>query len=124
LFNRSTASWDDKHVHETLVIEPGQKTTLLNGHLLHYTYERFEEHVLKINYYTNLAAQEHFRRGKKAPVYKIVFSPLATFIQSYILKRGFLDGMHGFILATMHAYAAFTRYVKMWEMYASRQKNL
>jgi glycosyltransferase involved in cell wall biosynthesis len=122
LFNRTNTHWDEKHVHETLVIAPGQKTTILNGHLLHYTYYRFEEHIVKINYYTNLAAQDYFRRGKKASIFKIIFSPFSAFIQSYIFKRGFLDGLHGFILAIMHAYAAFARYVKLWELKAAHKK--
>jgi glycosyltransferase involved in cell wall biosynthesis len=123
LFNRTNTRWDEKDVHETLLIDPAQKTTLLKGHLLHYTYYRVEEHILKINYYTNLAAQDYFKRGKKASIFKIIFSPLNTFIQSYLLKRGFLNGLHGFILAIMHAYAAFARYVKLWELYANHKKG-
>jgi len=124
LFNKTSTHWDEKDVHETLVIGPDQKITALKGHLLHYTYYRVEEHILKINYYTNLAAQDYIKRGKKASVFKIVFSPLSTFIQSYILKRGFLDGLHGFILAIMHAYAAFARYVKLWELSVANKKSL
>jgi glycosyltransferase involved in cell wall biosynthesis len=123
LFNRTTTRWDDKFVHETLIIAEGQETTILKGHLLHYTYYHFEEHIKKVNYYTSLAAQDYYRRGKKAPVYKILFSPLVAFIQAYILKRGFMDGMHGFILAVTHAYGAFVKYVKVWEIYASHKKN-
>jgi glycosyltransferase involved in cell wall biosynthesis len=123
LFNRTNTHWDEKHVHETLVVAPAQKTTPLKGHLLHYTYYKVEEHIKKIDYYTSLAAQDYFRRGKKASLFKIVFSPLNTFIQSYILKRGFLDGLHGFILAIMHAYAAFLRYVKLWELWGANKKN-
>jgi len=124
LFNRANTHWDEKDVHETLVLGPNQKITVLKGHLLHYTYYRVEEHILKINYYTTLAAQDYIKRGKKASIFKIVMSPLSTFIQSYILKRGFLDGMHGFILAIMHAYAAFARYVKLWELSIASKKPL
>lgn len=124
LFNKTNTHWDEKDVHERLVIGPNQKTYALKGHLLHYTYYRVEEHILKINYYTNLAAQDYIKRGKKASIFKIVFSPLSTFIQSYILKRGFLDGLHGFILAIMHAYAAFARYVKLWELSVANKKAL
>jgi glycosyltransferase involved in cell wall biosynthesis len=123
LFNRTNTRWDEKEVHETLNIDPGQHITNLKGHLLHYTYYRFEEHITKINYYTSLAAQDYFRRGKKASVFKIIFSPLNTFIQSYILKRGFLDGLHGFTLAIMHAYATFARYVKLWELSGANKKE-
>jgi Glycosyltransferases involved in cell wall biogenesis len=116
LFNRRQASWDERLVHEPLNIQPGVQCTSLRGHLLHYTYYRFEEHIQKSNMYTSLSAQDYFRRGKKARASKIIFSPLGAFVQSYILKRGFLDGMHGFVLAVMNAHAAFMRYVKLWEM--------
>lgn len=123
LFNRREVHWDERPVHETLHVQPGLHHKQLKGHLLHYTYYRFEEHILKSNMYTTLAAQDYFRRGKKAPAYKIIFSPLVAFVQSYFIKRGFLDGMHGLVLAVMNAHASFMRYVKLWEMNSVKKGN-
>ena len=39
----------------------------------------------------------------------------AAFLRSYILRRGFMDGMAGFILSVMSAYSVFLKYAKLWE---------
>jgi len=122
LFNRKEAMWNTELVHETLQLKPNIAVTMLQGKLLHYTYYKVEEHLIKSNKYTNLSAADYFRRGKKAPLWKIVFSPFVTFIQSYIFKRGFLDGTHGFIIAILNAHASFSRYVKLWELYRTQKK--
>ena len=38
------------------------------------------------------------------------------FLKSYLLKRGFLDGLHGLVLAVLHANAAFLKRAKLWDL--------
>ncbi|MCS3798425.1 glycosyltransferase family 2 protein [Niastella sp. OAS944] len=114
LFPKSKVRWNDELVHETLQISPNVTLQRLKGHLLHYTYYAIREHVAKANKYTDLGAELNFKKGKKASWFKIIFSPLITFIQAYVFKKGFLDGGHGFILAVFHAYGAFMKYTKLW----------
>ncbi|WP_242396103.1 glycosyltransferase family 2 protein [Anaeromyxobacter oryzisoli] len=116
LFPRDAASWNASAVHEALVLAPGLRVARLEGHLLHYTYLRLEEHVLKANRYTNLAARDAFERGRRASAAKLVLAPLATFLRAYVLKRGFLDGLHGFLLACMHANGTLLKYAKLREL--------
>ncbi|MEJ7736196.1 MAG: glycosyltransferase family 2 protein [Chitinophagaceae bacterium] len=123
LFNRTQASWQSQLVHETLQISSSVNTTHLNGFLRHYTYYRFEEHILKANKYTTLAALHYFRQGRKYALFKLIFSPVFTFIQAYIVKLGFLEGIHGFVLAAMNANAAFVKYVKLWELHRHKDQQ-
>lgn len=116
LFNRTQAFWENQLVHETLHLPSQIMVTTLEGFLKHYTYYRFEDHVLKANKYTTLASLQYFQKGRKHSLLKILFSPVFTFIQAYIFKLGFLDGIHGFVLAIMNAHAAFVKYVKLWEL--------
>lgn len=116
LFRKGEASWSEDRVHETLRLAPGAAVRRLPGHLLHYTYERLEEHVLKQNRYTNLAAEEARARGRRPSVAKIVLAPPTTFFRAYVLKRGFLDGLHGFVLAALHAHGTLQKYAKLWDL--------
>jgi glycosyltransferase involved in cell wall biosynthesis len=116
LFPKSKVRWNDELVHETLLLSPEVPQNRLKGHLLHYTYFTIQEHVAKANKYTNLGAELNYKKGKKASWFKIIFGPLATFLQAYIFKRGFLDGGHGFIVAAFHAYGAFMKYTKLWQL--------
>jgi glycosyltransferase involved in cell wall biosynthesis len=113
LFPKGKVRWNDELVHETLQLSPDVTQKRLKGHLLHYTYFTIQEHVAKANKYTDLGAELNYKKGKVASWFKILFGPLATFVQAYIFKRGFLDGGHGFIVAAFHAYGAFMKYTKL-----------
>jgi len=46
----------------------------------------------------------------------LLFRPLFKFLEVYLLKKGILDGVPGFIIAITSAYALFVRYVKLREI--------
>lgn len=117
LFPRDKVRWDESLVHEGLVFAEPLPVTRLDGHLLHYTYARVEEHLAKANRYTSLAAEDAFRRGVRPSVAHMLLSPLAVALKSYLLKRGFLDGLHGLVLAVLHAHAAFQKHAKLWDLH-------
>lgn len=121
LFPKSKVRWNDELVHETLLLSPDVPQYRLKGHLLHYTYFTIQEHVTKANKYTNLGAELNYKKGKKVSWLKIIFGPLATFLQAYIFKKGFLDGGHGFIVAAFHAYGAFMKYTKLWQLHNEKK---
>jgi glycosyltransferase involved in cell wall biosynthesis len=116
LFPKDRASWDDSLVHEGLRLPEALPVTRLGGHLLHYTYARLEEHVAKANRYTSLAAEEAARRGASPSLARMFGSPLAVLVKAYLLRRGFLDGLHGMVLAALHAHAAFLKHAKLWDL--------
>jgi hypothetical protein len=39
-----------------------------------------------------------------------------AFLRTYVIRRGFLDGAHGFALAISNAEASYYKYVKLWHM--------
>ncbi len=116
LFPRSKVSWNESLVHEGLTFAEPLAVTRLDGHLLHYTYAKIEEHVAKANRYTSLAAEDALRRGKRPSIAKTLLSPLAVLLKAYVLKLGFLDGLHGLVLAALHANAAFLKQAKLWDL--------
>jgi glycosyltransferase involved in cell wall biosynthesis len=118
LYHKDFASWDSKPVHEDLQFSADIKPKTLDGFLCHYTYRTISEHVLKADKYTSLAARDLFDRGKKRPGFiKLIGSPAFTFFNAFILKAGFLDGWHGWILAKMHANGALLKYAKLRMIY-------
>jgi glycosyltransferase involved in cell wall biosynthesis len=116
LFNKQKINWDDKQVHESLIIAPESEIAHFKNYIHHYTYHTIEQYLLKANHYTTIGANALFSKGKKASISKIVFSPIFTFIKSYFFKRGFLDGLHGFIVAIFNAHTNFLKYVKLWNL--------
>ncbi|MFZ0456228.1 MAG: glycosyltransferase family 2 protein, partial [Ignavibacteriaceae bacterium] len=97
LFDKNKSEFDEKDVHENLVVK-GDIGELKND-INHYTDPNIHHYFVKFNRYTTLAAEELFNKGKSFLISDIILRPLFIFLKMFILKRGFLDGVQGFILA-------------------------
>jgi len=120
LFDSRKASWSDALVHESLILHPGSHSGFLKGNILHYSYYSITEHVIRSNQFSDLAAEELFRKGIKADLFKLGISPCLRFIRDYFLKMGFRDGYYGYQIARITAYAVFMKYAKLRNLYHSQ----
>jgi len=100
-------------VHESVQVT-GRVDTLTEA-LLHHSYRDLEDFVRRSNRYSTLAAQDWLRRGRRVSVPSLVMKPLGRFLSMYVLKRGFLDGWRGLVLAVLYAEYVFLRMAKAWE---------
>lgn len=98
-------------VHEKLHVD-GSIGSLKNF-MIHYTYKGLFHLIKKKDSYSWFQANTSIKKGKKVTIFHLFFKPLYRFFSSYILKRGFLDGVPGLALASINAYGVFSRYVKM-----------
>lgn len=114
LFDRRRAHWGGYDPHDEVVCEG--RVAELPGDLNHYSYRDLAHHLRRINEYTTIMAREYSKRGKHATPMDLVLRPPFAFFKKYFLKRGFLDGWHGFIVCTLTAYYVFCKYLKLWEM--------
>lgn len=101
-------------VHEKLLLD-GRVEKVAKGVIYHYTYRSLWEHFQKSLLYARLSAEDYYRRGKKASVLKVIGAPLWAFFKIYFLKRGFLEGGRGLIIAGSYALNAFVKYSLLWE---------
>ncbi len=118
LFNRTRARWVGDYVHES-VISTG-RIGQLHGNLLHYTCGSLSEHLKTMDRYTTLAAEEIAARKKSVRFSHLLFDPPWTFFKTYILQRGFLDGLEGLAIAHMAALYTFLKYAKARFMSSGR----
>jgi glycosyltransferase involved in cell wall biosynthesis len=114
LFRKSRARFSDVSVHESLQMDG--KVATLEHDLLHFTDHDLGHYFDKYNSYTTLAAEELLRKGRGAGAAALLLRPILAFLKMYVLKRGFLDGMHGFILCALSASYVFTKYAKLWHL--------
>lgn len=110
IFPKEGSQWEGAYVHETLSISKDLKTTLLSGHLEHYSYYSFEDHRVRADKYSLLTAKKHVEAGKKASFLKPYLSALARFFGMYVVKKGFLDGKMGFHIARISALSNVVKY--------------
>jgi glycosyltransferase involved in cell wall biosynthesis len=112
LFLRGSGCFTEALVHETVLLE-GTMLRLKNS-LLHYSYRDFDDVLNKLNRYSSAAAAMLRQRGKRGGLGVAVAHGLWSFIRTYFLRAGFLDGREGFMLAVLNAEHSYYRYLKLW----------
>lgn len=117
IFDRRITKWEGI-IHEKLVIDSKQEAILLNGDCLHYSYYTIEQHLLQVDKFSTLAAQNLFEKGKKASVLQLWLSPIVKFISDYLIKLGFLDGAAGFTICKISARHSYLKYKKLRGLYS------
>lgn len=113
LYNRNSASFRERDVHEAVVCTGPVGT--LAGNLRHYTYENIADYVKRMDRYSTLAAEELIKGGKTPGAFAVLFRPIYTFVRMYFLQRGFLEGYLGLLLALLYANYTFLKYAKAAE---------
>lgn len=113
LFKRGRVTVTQRKVHEGFVVEGN--TVKLKHDLLHYTHESFEKTIAKINHYSSLTAEEKSSR-KKITALNLFLNPVAAFFTHYFIKRGFTDGVQGFMVSVMHSMTNMMTYLKIYEI--------
>lgn len=120
LFRRDVARWSEDIVHEHVLSDVAPRT--LPGDLLHYSADDLRLYLDKQNRYTTLAAERALARGEKAPLARMVLSPLTRFLKFWLLRGGWQDGLPGFVHIVIGCQNSFMKYVKLRELH--RQSGL
>jgi len=114
LYNRTKAEWVGEFVHESVKVDG--RVGHLESNLLHFTCDSLSEHLRTLDRYTTLAAEELVSRKTKIGLHNLIVDPAWTFVRSYFLQRGFLDGLEGLTIAHMAAIYTFLKYAKARNM--------
>ncbi len=114
LFDKTKAKWGGYNPHDKVIVDG--TIGHLNGDLKHYVFTDLRQNIDANNSYSSIMAIDLDKNGKKFSYLKLFLKPLGKFLETYVYKRGFLDGMAGFIIARGAAYSMFLKYAKLWEI--------
>lgn len=112
LFRRGKARFSDDIVHESLQVQG--RVGQLHNDLIHISYRSLEDVLEKMNRYSSAGAEKLATRGRRASLATALGKSLWAFIRTYVIRRGFLDGRLGFVLACGIAHETWYRYLKLW----------
>jgi len=113
LFNREAGRWEPRRVHESVKVSGPVGS--FRQPLYHYPYDDLGDYLRKMDAYSRLAAADLWERGRRARAADVAGAPVAAFIKSYLLKRGFLEGVPGLVIAGLSAGSTFFRYARLYE---------
>lgn len=118
LFRRGTARFSAAPVHEAL--ETDRAIGRLQNPLEHWSFRSMEQVLDKVNRYSSLSAPIVVEHGRRPTVATALLHGAAAFFRTYVLKRGFLDGSHGLMLAISNAEGSYYRYIKAMLLWRQR----
>ncbi|EGQ7978123.1 glycosyltransferase family 2 protein [Vibrio cholerae] len=114
LYPTQLTRYNDALVHEKVHVEPSMKVETLAGDAIHYTYNDIHHYLVKSAGYAKAWADQRQAKGKKASLSQGIVHAVGCFLKMYLLKRGFLDGKQGFLIALLSAHSTFVKYADLW----------
>jgi glycosyltransferase involved in cell wall biosynthesis len=108
LYERTRCHWEGDFVHERMKVNG--PVGRFRGDLLHFPYRDWNDHLMRIEKYTRLAAQSARSTGRRSNLLKLIFAPPLTFIKGFFIQAGFLDGWRGLAISYMGARYVFLRH--------------
>lgn len=113
VFDRRRARWGGENPHDH--VKTDGEVRDLEGDILHYTYRSVRHHLEVIDFFTDIAARERDRKGRRFLLPRMLFGPPFKFFKMYFLQSGFRDGFPGFIIAGLGSLYVFLKDAKIWE---------
>jgi glycosyltransferase involved in cell wall biosynthesis len=111
LFRRDAARFSDDHTHERLIVDGS--VGRLTQPIMHEAIVDLDQMLAKMNAYSSGSAQMKLAAGARGGIVRAVAHGAWAFFRTYVLRRGFLDGREGFLLAVANAEGSYYRYVKL-----------
>jgi glycosyltransferase involved in cell wall biosynthesis len=120
LFRKSRGAWVGEEIHEYWRADGAVEA--LAGDLVHYSFTDLSDQVERNNRYSSLGAVKLHREGRHFSSLRLLTKTASKFIETYFLKRGFLDGYPGVIISVSAAYSVFLKWAKLWELERSEKE--
>ena len=121
LFRKSKAKWGGVNPHDQIILDG--KDSRLSSELEHYSYDSVSDHLRTVDNFTSIISKEYYKKGKRASIINLTLRPIYGFTKSYFIKRGFLEGKRGLIIAIIDSYYVFLKFVKLYEIQLESKKE-
>jgi len=97
------------------ITDPSVKPHKVRAHVWHFSLRDWNHGVAKANYVAQLAADTMKPRSTAELLVRLLWEGPFTFFKFYVLRRYFLAGADGFIMAVISAFGRWLRIAKMLE---------
>ncbi len=121
LFDRRRGCWGGGDPHDRWVTQG--RVGRLRSDLRHVPYRSFDEHIRTLNQYASVSAARMHEQGRRARIADILLRPPQRFVRGFVLKRGFLLGWRGLILACLDAHSVWLKYTRLMVLQRTREQD-
>lgn len=113
LFDRRHAAWRGTNPHDRVEPRHALPVESLSEPIEHLSFRSLRHHLDTIDAFTAIAARALRAEGKRASLFDLLLRPPAVFLKSLVVKRGFLDGWRGLLIAALAAYYDWLKYWRL-----------
>lgn len=115
LFRRDAVRYVGNTDHAHAKLRDGSVGALKNF-LVHYTCTSYEQYLPKLQRYAALQARIWHRQGRRTNAFQMLLRGPFRFLQGYIARFGFLDGVAGLQVCALVAYLSYLKHARLWEL--------
>jgi len=114
LFKKDRGRFPEKHVHEYLKVDG--ETAKLQFPLIHQNYSSVDQYLYKMEkIYTESEVAHQLESHVEIKWVDALRYPVADFLKTFFLQKGYRDGLHGLVLSLLQAFYMEVVFVKLWE---------
>ena len=122
LFRRDLGRYVGNTDHAEVQIATG-RVGRLRHRMRHFGIRSYDHILPKFHRYARVQAELWYRQGRRASMFQLLLRPLLRFVQTYVFRWGFLDGMVGVQVCALTACGAFWKQARLWELHHARGEN-
>ncbi len=115
LYDRRKGRFSDSPIHDVVRFSPGARVVWLKSRMMHRSHRSISFSVAKMNRYSDAQVADMRARGGKIGAWRLLFEFPAAFFKAYILRRGFVHGWWGWVIATNYAFSRHLRLAKAYQ---------
>ena len=122
LFRRDAVRYVGNTDHAHAKLRSGTVGTLQN-HLVHYTCTSYEQYLPKLQRYAATQARVWHQQGRRTNIFQMLLRGPFRFLQGYVGRLGFLDGVAGLQVCALIAYLSYLKHARLWELQNSSARH-
>jgi SAM-dependent methyltransferase len=92
----------------------------LRQRMTHYTCTSYAQYLPKLDRYAEVQARVWNERGRRASLANLLFRFPLRFLQGYVWRLGFLDGLAGLQVCVLVAYLSYLKHAYLWQLQQTR----
>jgi glycosyltransferase involved in cell wall biosynthesis len=117
LYDRRVAGFKDSTVHDSVVAKGAELPVVrLKQPILHSGFRNYRHMIEKMNFYSDMQAEDMFRRGKKVGALRLVLEAPVMFFKAYFGRGYWRFGIEGYVHSLFYAFARTMRLAKLKEL--------
>jgi len=122
LFRRDAVRYVGNTDHAHAKLRSGTVGSLRN-HLVHYTCTSYEQYLPKLQRYAATQARLWHKQGRRTNIFQMLLRGPFRFLQGYIGRMGFLDGVAGLQVCALIAYLSYLKHARLLELQHSSARH-